>query len=565
MKKFNGKPASPGIASAKVFKLETQTLDIKKEFINDTNQEIKKLQDAMVVSKKEIEAIKNNAIKKLGAEHAAIFDAHIQILEDPAFKSESTTIIEGEKVCAEFAYNQVAQKFIEMFAQMDDLYMKERASDIKDVSSRVLHHILGVKIKELTSIDHDVVIVAEDLSPSQTAQLNSYVKAFVTTIGGSTSHSAIMARSLELPAVVGATSALENCNDGDIILVNGSTGECTVNPSDDLIKKANQEAATLAQEKEELKKLINQESITSDGHKVLVGSNIGTPQDMDQVIKNGAEIIGLFRSEFLYMNSSNWPDEEKQFQSYKEVLEKMEGKGVVIRTLDIGGDKFLPYFKFPEELNPFLGYRAIRMCLDKEDIFRTQLRALLRASAFGKLHIMFPLIATIEEFRKAKTILLDEETKLKKEKVKIGKYDVGMMMEVPSAVVLADKFAKEADFFSIGTNDLLQYTFACDRMNNEISYLYQPLNPATLRLIKKVIDASHKEGKWTAMCGEMAGNPEAIQILLGLGLDEFSMSAISMLKAKSIIRNSSYKECQILAQKALDCATEQEVKKLINK
>ena len=560
---ITGKAASPGIVSAKVFKLEENELKIEKRLVENTQVEIDKLDQAIKKAEAEINLIKVDAEKKLGAEHAAIFDAHIQIANDPAFKNESQTIIEGEKVSAEFAYNQVAQKFIEMFAQMDDAYMKERSTDIKDVSTRVLHHIMGIKIKELTSVKEDVVIVAEDLTPSQTAQLNHHVKAFVTAIGGSTSHSAIMARSLELPAIVGAQDILANCKDGDLILVNGSTGECVINPGEDLIIQAKKKAKELALEKEELKKLVNAKSITSDGHEVLVASNIGTPQDLDQVIKNGADAVGLFRSEFLYMNSSNWPDEEKQFQTYKEVLEKMGDKGVVIRTLDIGGDKTLPYFKFPEEMNPFLGYRAIRMCLDKDDIFRTQLRSLLRASAFGKLHIMFPLISTIEEFRNAKAILQEEADKLKSQEIKMGQYDVGMMMEVPSAVFLADKFAKEADFFSIGTNDLLQYTFACDRMNNNISYLYQPLNPATLRAIKKVIDASHAEGKWTGMCGEMAGNPQAIKILLGLGLDEFSMSAISMLKARSIIRNSSFEECKKLAQKALDCSTETEVKTLL--
>ncbi len=563
MKIINGKAASPGIVVAKIFKLEEGNLVIEKKLIENASIEIEKLQKAIDVSKQEIEKIRNDSIAKLGEEHSAIFDAHIQIAGDPSFFSESKTIIEVEKVCAESAYNSVASKFIEMFENMDDSYMKERATDIKDVSTRVLHHIMGVPIKELSSIKEDVIIVAEDLTPSQTAQLNSHVKAFVTEIGGSTSHSAIMARSLELPAVVGVGHILSEVQDGKLILVNGETGECILDPSEEKVKAATEVAEKLSKEKAELQKLVKEKSVTLDGREVLVAANIGTFEDIDQVLKNGADAIGLFRSEFLYMNASDWPDEEKQFEAYKKVLEAMGDKGVVIRTLDIGGDKILPYYKFPEEMNPFLGYRAIRMCLDKTDVFRTQLRALLRASSFGKLHIMFPLIATIEEFRSAKQILLEEADKLQQEGIKIGKYDVGMMMEVPSAVMLADKFAKEADFFSIGTNDLLQYTFACDRMNNNISYLYQTLNPSILRSVKKVIDASHAEGKWTGMCGEMAGNPEAIKILLGLGLDEFSMSAISMLKAKSIIRSTTMELCKKLAEKALNCATEAEVKELL--
>lgn len=415
-------------------------------------------------------------------------------------------------------------------------------------------------------INESVIIVGEDLTPSDTAQLNKeFVKGFATNIGGRTSHSAIMSRSLEIPAVVGTKDITDRVNHGDSLIIDGLSGDVIINPTDDEVQAYEQKQKNFLAEKEELAKLVNDESVSKDGVHVELAANIGTPNDLEGVKNNGAEGIGLYRTEFLYMGRDNMPSEEEQFEAYSKVLKEMDGKRVVVRTLDIGGDKELSYLNLPKEMNPFLGYRAIRLCLDQTDIFRTQLRALLRASEFGKLNIMFPMIATIKEFRDAKAILLEEKEKLVSEGVNVADdIEIGIMVEIPSTAALADIFAKEVDFFSIGTNDLIQYTMAADRMSERVSYLYQPYNPAILRLVKQVIEASHKEGKWTGMCGEMAGDNTAIPLLLGLGLDEFSMSATSILKARKQIKQLDQKEMQELANKAINCATEEEVVELVN-
>ena len=445
--------------------------------------------------------------------------------------------------------------------------MRERAADIRDVSKRVLAHLLGVELPNPSMIDESVVIIGNDLTPSDTAQLNKeFVQGFVTNIGGRTSHSAIMSRSLEIAAVVGTKSITHEVKQGDMVIVDGITGDVIIDPTEDELIAYQNKRERFFEDKKELQKLRDAETVTVDGEHAELAANIGTPDDLYGVMENGAEGIGLYRTEFLYMGRDQMPTEDEQFEAYKKVLETMKDKRVVVRTLDIGGDKELPYLNLPKEMNPFLGYRAIRLCLDQQDIFRTQLRALLRASAYGKLNIMFPMVATIKEFRDAKAILLEEKDKLTSEGQEVADdIEVGIMVEIPSTAALADIFAKEVDFFSIGTNDLIQYTMAADRMSERVSYLYQPYNPAILRLVKQVIEASHKEGKWTGMCGEMAGDETAIPLLLGLGLDEFSMSATSILKARRQINGLSKNEMAELANRAINCATQDEVKELVHR
>ncbi|WP_338469985.1 phosphoenolpyruvate--protein phosphotransferase [Niallia sp. XMNu-256] len=558
---LKGIAASSGIAIAKAYRLVEPDLSFKKTEVADTDQEIKRLHDALATSKAELEAIRDKANVELGEDKGAIFEAHLLIANDPEMITPIEDKVKTEKVNAEQALKEVTDMFITMFEQMDNEYMRERAADIRDVRKRILSHLLGVQIINPSMISEEAIIVAEDLTPSDTAQLNrKYVKAFTTNIGGRTSHSAIMARSMEIPAVVGTKSATEEIKSGDVIIVDGLKGEVHINPSEEIIAQYKQEHAQYETQKAEWAKLLNEKTVTADGHQVELVANIGTPNDLDGVINNGGEGVGLYRTEFLYMGRNELPSEDEQFESYKAVLEGLEGKPVVVRTLDIGGDKELPYLNLPKEMNPFLGFRAIRLCLEEQDLFRTQLRALLRASAYGNLKIMFPMIATLDEFRSAKAILEEEKQKLVNEGVGVSdSIEVGIMVEIPSTAVMADQFAKEVDFFSIGTNDLIQYTMAADRMNERVSYLYQPYSPAILRLVKMVIDAAHKEGKWAGMCGEMAGDETAIPLLLGLGLDEFSMSATSILKARSQILRLSKKEMEELAQRALQMSTTAEV------
>ncbi|UXV31424.1 phosphoenolpyruvate--protein phosphotransferase [Mammaliicoccus sciuri] len=563
---LKGIAASDGVAISKAYLLVEPDLSFSSENISDVDGEVEKFKAAVNQTKVELTQIRNNAEKQLGADKAAIFDAHLLVLEDPELLNPIEENIRNNKVNAPTALNEVSTNFITIFENMDNEYMKERAADIRDVSKRILAHILGVELPNPSMINESVIIVGEDLTPSDTAQLNKeFVKGFATNIGGRTSHSAIMSRSLEIPAVVGTKDITDRVNHGDSLIIDGLSGDVIINPTDDEVQAYEQKQKNFLAEKEELAKLVNDESVSKDGVHVELAANIGTPNDLEGVKNNGAEGIGLYRTEFLYMGRDNMPSEEEQFEAYSKVLKEMDGKRVVVRTLDIGGDKELSYLNLPKEMNPFLGYRAIRLCLDQTDIFRTQLRALLRASEFGKLNIMFPMIATIKEFRDAKAILLEEKEKLVSEGVNVADdIEIGIMVEIPSTAALADIFAKEVDFFSIGTNDLIQYTMAADRMSERVSYLYQPYNPAILRLVKQVIEASHKEGKWTGMCGEMAGDNTAIPLLLGLGLDEFSMSATSILKARKQIKQLDQKEMQELANKAINCATEEEVVELVN-
>ena len=556
---LKGIAASAGISIAKAYKLESPKVEIVKKD-GDPAVEVEKFNAALEKTKKDIEGVKERAAKRLSEEELAVFDAHLMMAGDPEFAGQITSMIENDKVNAEYAADTVATQMITMFESMDNDYFRERAADIKDVTFRLKCNLLGLTIPDLTAIDEDSIIVAYDLTPSDTAQLNEYVKGFATSIGGKTSHSAIMANSLEIPAVVGCGDILSQVSHGDTLVLDAVDGVVIVNPDEATVKEYEAKAKAFAEEKEALKVLVNAKSISTDGHEVELAGNIGGIKDVEGVLKNGGEGVGLFRTEFLYMDSDHFPTEDEQFEAYKAVLEGMGGKKVVVRTLDIGGDKKLKYFTFPEEMNPFLGYRAIRLCLDRTDIFRTQLRALIRASVYGKLCIMFPMIATVQEFCDAKAIYEEEKANLIKEGVAVAdNIEVGMMVEIPAAAVLADQFAKYADFFSIGTNDLIQYSMAADRMSENVSYLYQPYNPAVLRLVKMTIDGAHKEGKWAGMCGAMAGEEYAAPILLGLGLDEFSMSATQILKARKIINSLSKKEMEEVAAEALNKQTSDEV------
>ncbi|EAF7117260.1 phosphoenolpyruvate--protein phosphotransferase, partial [Listeria monocytogenes] len=560
-KELKGIAASDGIAIAKAYLLVEPDLSYEKTEVTDVESEVKRFESALEVSRTELSMIREKAAKDLGEDKAQIFDAHLLVLNDPELTGPIEESIKNSKTNAETALQETTDMFIGMFESMDNEYMRERAADIKDVRKRVLSHLLGVTIPNPALIDEEVVVVAADLTPSDTAQLNrNFVKGFVTDIGGRTSHSAIMARSLEIPAVVGTKEVTASVAKNDIVIIDGLEGNVIIHPTEEQIAHYEKIKSDFALQQAEWDKLKNEKTVSKDGVHVELAANIGTPNDLEGVISNGGEAVGLYRTEFLYMGRDNFPTEEEQFEAYKAVVSGMDGKSVVVRTLDIGGDKTLPYLELPEEMNPFLGFRAIRLCFANEELFRTQLRALLRASVYGNLKIMFPMIATVNEFRQARDILLDEKAKLKAAGTEVSdSIELGIMIEIPAAAVLADQFAKEVDFFSIGTNDLIQYTMAADRMNERVSYLYQPYNPSILRLVKMVIDASHKEGKWTGMCGEMAGDQTAVPLLLGLGLDEFSMSASSILKSRSLIKRLDQSEMVKLAEEALNKSTAEEV------
>lgn len=561
MTQLTGIAASDGIAIAKAYRFVQPDLTFAKTTVHDIEAEQQRLAAALAKAEQELVIIRQQTFEKFSAEEAAIFEAHLLVVHDPELIGPINQKIADEAVNAEYALHEVSSMFVALFEGMDDEYMSARASDIRDVTNRILAHLLGVHIPNPSNMNEQVIIVANDLTPSETAQLDrNFVLGFITDIGGRTSHSAIMARSLEIPAVVGAGIATTTIQDGDYLIVDGLTGQVLVNPSADVIADYQEKAQNYRVQQAEWSTLVNEQSVSKDGVQVELAANIGSPSDLDGVLRHGAEGIGLYRTEFLYMGRENLPSEEEQFTAYKTVLEGMKGKPVVIRTLDIGGDKHLPYLPLQEEMNPFLGHRAIRLCLDQQELFRTQLRALLRASVYGNLKIMFPMIATIQEFRAAKAILLEEKEKLIAGGIAVGSsIEVGMMVEIPSTAVMADIFAKEVDFFSIGTNDLIQYTMAADRMNEKVSYLYQPYNPAILRLIQMVIKAAHQEQRWVGMCGEMAGDEHAVPLLLGLGLDEFSMSATSILKTRALLKQLSVPEMQSLATDALQLATAEEV------
>ncbi|WP_342189972.1 phosphoenolpyruvate--protein phosphotransferase [Spiroplasma endosymbiont of Dilophus febrilis] len=558
---------SNGIAIAKVYKLIEQRIEVEKEQVTNIEEQLRNLEQALDISLTEIRKLYTETLKKLGEDKTKIFMAHEQIISDPTIIDEIKQMITSEQVTSSYASFVIASKYIAMFKAMDDAYMRERASDIEDVTNRLIKHLLGIKIQDLAIIDEEVIIVSSDLTPSQTAQLNpEFVKGFLCDIGGRTSHAAIMARSLEIPAIVGLKDITSKVENDELIIMDGKTGVVITNPSSAQQVEWKELQTQWKIKQQQLQKYKDEPTITLDGHKVTLEGNIGSFHDVDSVIDNGGNGVGLFRSEFLYMNSNQWPTEEEQFQAYKAVLEKIPNDMVVIRTLDIGGDKHLSYYQFESEMNPFLGYRAIRLCLDQIDVFKTQLRALLRASVYGKLAIMFPMIATVNEFKEAKAITLQCKEELKQENIAVSDdIQIGMMVEIPVAAVMSDIFSQYADFVSIGTNDLIQYGIAVDRMSPKVSYLYQPYNPGILRLIKMTIDGAHLNKKWVGMCGEMAGEILALPLLLGMGLDYFSMSSTSILEARKIINSLTKKETVILVNEALKCHNENEVITLVTK
>ena len=564
---ITGIPASPGIVFGKalVLKEEKIVLDFQKISEDQIDAEVARFYAGREAAVEQLNSIHQRALKSLGEEKAAIFEGHLMILEDEELEEEIIDYLRSNKVNASVAASKIIDQQVEMLSEIDDEYLKERAGDIRDIGNRLIKNILGMHIVDLGDITEESILVAYDLTPSETAQLNlEKVLGFITDIGGRTSHTSIMARSLELPAIVGTNDVTARVNTGDYLILDAVNNRVYVNPTQAEIDELKTLEAKLAEEKAELAKLKDLPAVTLDGHKVDVVANIGTIRDCDGAHRNGAEGVGLYRTEFLFMDRDQLPSEEEQFIAYKEVVEAMEGRLVVLRTMDIGGDKELPYLNLPKEMNPFLGWRAVRIALDRREILHAQLRAVLRASAFGKLAVMFPMIISVEEIRELKSVLETLKAELRAEgKAFDENIQVGVMVETPSAAVNAKFLAKEVDFFSIGTNDLTQYTLAVDRGNELISHLYNPMSPSVLGLIKQVIDASHAEGKWTGMCGELAGDERATLLLLGMGLDEFSMSAISVPHIKKLVRHVSYQEAKALADEALQKPTAAEIEQLI--
>ena len=564
---ISGIPASPGIVFGKALVLKEEKIVLDTEKIKDDqiDAEVARFYAGREAAVEQLTAIKDRAFQSLGEEKAAIFEGHLMILEDEELEQEIIEYLRSHKVNAGVAASRIIDQQVEMLSEIDDEYLKERAGDIRDIGNRLIKNILGMKVVDLGEIDEEAILVAYDLTPSETAQLNlDKVLGFITDIGGRTSHTSIMARSLELPAIVGTNDVTEKVKTGDYLILDAINNAVYVNPSREDIERLKKLEAQLAEEKAELAKLKDLPALTLDGHRVDVVANIGTIRDCEGADRNGAEGVGLYRTEFLFMDRDQLPSEEEQFIAYKEVVEAMNGRIVILRTMDIGGDKELPYLDLPKEMNPFLGWRAIRIAFDRRQILHDQLRAVLRASAFGKLAVMFPMIISVEEIRELKSVIEVLKQELRNEgKAFDENIQIGVMVETPAAAVNARFLAKEVDFFSIGTNDLTQYTLAVDRGNEMISHLYNPLSPAVLNLIKQVIDASHAEGKWTGMCGELAGDEKATLLLLGMGLDEFSMSAISIPRIKKSIRNVNFHDAKELADSALQKPTAVEIEQLV--
>ncbi|WP_027712982.1 phosphoenolpyruvate-protein phosphotransferase PtsI [Dickeya chrysanthemi] len=566
---ISGILVSPGIAFGKALLLKDDEIVVNRKKISadQVEKEIELFLTGRAKASQQLEAIKQKAAETLGPEKEAIFEGHIMLLEDEEFEQEIISLIKDDHASADAAAYSVIETQAKALEELDDEYLKERAADMRDIGKRLLKNILGLHIVDLGDIQDEVILIAKDLTPSETAQLNlNKVLGFITDIGGRTSHTSIMARSLELPAIVGTTDATQKIKNGDFIILDGVNNKIYQNPDQATIDQLKAVQEQYNTEKYELAKLKDLPAITLDGHQVEVCANIGTVRDIAGAERNGAEGVGLYRTEFLFMDRDALPTEEEQFQAYKAVAEAMGAQAVIVRTMDIGGDKDLPYMDLPKEENPFLGWRAIRICLDRKEILHSQLRAILRASAFGKLRIMFPMIISVEEVRTLKAELEMLKAQLRAENKTFDEtIEVGVMVETPAAAAIAHHLAKEVDFFSIGTNDLTQYTLAVDRGNELISHLYNPMSPAVLTLIKQVIDASHAEGKWTGMCGELAGDERATLLLLGMGLDEFSMSAISIPRIKKIIRNANYEDAKALAEQALAKPTAEELSSLVSR
>ncbi|MGJ0193613.1 phosphoenolpyruvate-protein phosphotransferase PtsI [Pantoea sp. RRHST58] len=566
---ISGILASPGIAFGKALLLIEDEIVINRKKISDdqVDQEVKRFLDGRAQAGQQLEAIRVKAGETFGEEKAAIFEGHIMLLEDEELEQEIIDLIKKDHASADAAAYSVIDGQAKALEELDDEYLKERAADVRDIGKRLLQNILGLHIVDLSAIQDESILVAKDLTPSETAQLNlKKVLGFITDLGGRTSHTSIMARSLELPAIVGTGNVTATVKNGDFLILDGVNNKVYVNPSESELEELKAVQAQYLGEKHELAKLKDLPAITLDGHQVEVCANIGTVRDVAGAERNGAEGVGLYRTEFLFMDRDSLPTEEEQFQAYKAVAEAVGSQAVIVRTMDIGGDKDLPYMNLPKEENPFLGWRAIRIAMDRKEILHAQLRAILRASAFGKLRIMFPMIISVEEVRILKAELETLKAQLREEgKAFDETIEVGIMVETPASAVIARHLAKEVDFFSIGTNDLTQYTLAVDRGNDLISHLYNPMTPSVLNLIKQVIDASHAEGKWTGMCGELAGDERATLLLLGMGLDEFSMSAISIPGIKKIIRNTNFEDAKALAEQALAQPTAEDLMNLVNK
>ncbi|ACR68451.1 phosphoenolpyruvate-protein phosphotransferase PtsI [Edwardsiella ictaluri] len=565
---ISGILVSPGIAFGKALLLKEDEIVISRKKItaDEVGQEIARFKDGRDKAAQQLEAIRQKASETLGEEKAAIFEGHIMLLEDEELEQEIIALIKDNAMSAEAAAREIIEGQATALEELDDEYLKERAADVRDIGKRLLKNILGMAIIDLGAIQDEVILVATDLTPSETAQLNlDKVLGFITDLGGRTSHTSIMARSLELPAIVGTSDVTQQVKNGDYLILDAVNNKIYLNPTAETIDALKAVQTQYINEKNELAKLKDLPAITLDGHQVEVCANIGTVRDVAGAERNGAEGVGLYRTEFLFMDRDALPTEEEQFQAYKAVAEAMGSQAVIVRTMDIGGDKDLPYMDLPKEENPFLGWRAIRICLDRKEILHSQLRAILRASAFGKLRIMFPMIISVEEVRMLKTELELLKAQLREEgKVFDETIEVGVMVETPAAATVAHHLAKEVDFFSIGTNDLTQYTLAVDRGNELISHLYNPMAPSVLTLIKQVIDASHAHGKWTGMCGELAGDERATLLLLGMGLDEFSMSSISIPRIKKIIRNANFEDVKALAEEALRQPTADDLMSVIN-
>ncbi|HCA9536031.1 TPA: phosphoenolpyruvate-protein phosphotransferase PtsI [Klebsiella pneumoniae] len=566
---ISGILASPGIAFGKALLLKEDeiVIDRKKISADKVDQEVERFLSGRAKASAQLEVIKTKAGETFGEEKEAIFEGHIMLLEDEELEQEIIALIKDKHMTADAAANEVIDGQATALEELDDEYLKERAADVRDIGKRLLRNILGLAIIDLSAIQDEVILVAADLTPSETAQLNlKKVLGFITDAGGRTSHTSIMARSLELPAIVGTGSITAQVKNGDYLILDAVNNQVLINPSNEQIEALRSLQAQVAEEKAELAKLKDLPAITLDGHQVEVCANIGTVRDVEGAERNGAEGVGLYRTEFLFMGRDALPTEEEQFAAYKAVAEACGSQAVIVRTMDIGGDKELPYMNFPKEENPFLGWRAVRIAMDRKEILRDQVRAILRASAFGKLRIMFPMIISVEEVRALKKEIEIYKQELRDEgKAFDESIEIGVMVETPAAATIARHLAKEVDFFSIGTNDLTQYTLAVDRGNDMISHLYQPMSPSVLNLIKQVIDASHAEGKWTGMCGELAGDERATLLLLGMGLDEFSMSAISIPRIKKIIRNTNFEDAKVLAEQALAQPTTDELMTLVNK
>ena len=560
--RIQGISGSRGVAVGNVYRYIQEEIVIPDYTVAEdkVEEEIGKFAAAMAATLKQLDTIRQKALDEMGPEEAAIFEAHMQIAQDPSLSDGIKSLVESGHTNVVAATAQTIETFANIFLGMEDPYMRERGADIKDIGDRLMRNMLGMNPRGLSHISGEVILVAQDLAPSDTASLDkNVVKGIVTAAGGPTSHAAIMARTLEIPAVMGVGD-IESFVDGDKAVVLGTDGIVEINPSDADWAEYTNQAAAFQEELKRLRESANLEATTTDGHYVELFGNIGKAKDAKNALIMGAQGIGLYRTEFLYMENDELPAEDVQFEEYKKVAQDMKGKPVIIRTMDIGGDKELKCLDLPSEMNPFLGYRAIRISLNRPDIFKVQLRALLRASAFGDIHIMYPMIASVEEVKQANAMLDECKEELTAEGKEFNKdIKVGIMIEVPAAAVISPILAKYVDFFSIGTNDLCQYTLAVDRMNEAIGSLYQPLHPGVLRLIKHVIDASHEQGKFTGMCGELASDPVATMILLGLGLDEFSMTASSIPLIKNILRSVSKAECEEVANKALTMDTAEEI------